>query len=566
VIAPAPASPWRDHGRALALGLAGLAIRLDALRAPPVHDDHAQLAMLRGTFPLRRAAWDLFAFVRPGEAPGLRVDGLLPWWSDDRFAIAMFRPLSSLALAAQLTLGGYRLAHAASALLFVALVVAAADAFRATLPRPTASIATLLLALSPAATLPLLWVANQNALLAVLLGLLALCCLLRGRVALAHLALGLAALAGEYALPMLGYAVALSLARRAPARRAATLALSPLGPLLLARALGYGAANSMYLDPLGAPLRWLAEAPGRALLLTGAALFGQSTGPDHHGAVFPASPAATVVGAAVLLAAFTLTVRRMDPAPRAAAIAWAVGAGLALVPVLAAPPLPRLLLPAAPGVAALLAALCAAPLAHLRRGRTPTPAGAAAVAIALALLLVHVGLVPWEAHRGVRALAATFARTHDAIAAATPEVTPRSRCDVLLGALDLEALHYPPMIWRERGARPSGCWRVLTSSVHPVVVTRRGARSLRVHSDGGTLVEPLALNAYRSSPMAVGNKLVAPDMTITVTEVLAGYPTALRLDLTEEIDAYAWWALRDGRMGRVPLSRMPGGLRVPLPY
>ncbi|MDO9015843.1 MAG: hypothetical protein Q7V43_02965 [Myxococcales bacterium] len=564
--APAPSSPWRDHGRALALGLAGLAIRLDALRAPPVHDDHAQLAMLRGAFPIRRAAWDLFSFVRPGEAPALRVDGLLPWWSDDRFAIAMFRPLSSLALAAQLTLGGYRLAHAASALLFVALVVAAGDAFRATLPRPTAWIATLLLALSPAATLPLLWVANQNALLAVLLGLVALAALLRGRVVLAHVALALAAFAGEYALPMLGYSVALSLARRAPARRAATLALSSLGPLLLARALGYGAASSMYLDPLGAPLRWLAEAPGRALLLTGAALLGQSTGPDHHGAVFPASPAVTILGTAVILAAFALTVRRIAPAPRAAAIAWAAGAGLALVPVLAAPPLPRLLLPAAPGVAALLAVLCAAPLAHLPRWRTPTPAVAAAAALAVALLVVHAGMVPWEAHRGVRALAATFARTRDAIAAAAPEVAPTPRCDVLFGALDLEALHYPPMIWRELGARPSGCWRVLTSSVHPVVVTRLGARSLLLRSDGGALVEPLALTAYRSSPMAVGDGLVAPGMTITVTEVLAGYPTALRLDLTGEIDAYAWWMLREGRLGRVPLSRMPGELRLPLPY
>jgi hypothetical protein len=272
------------------------------------------------------------------------------------------------------------------------------------------------------------------------------------------------------------------------------------------------------------------------------------------------------VGVAVLLVAFALALRRLDPAPRAAALAWAAGAALALVPVLAAPPLPRLLLPAAPGVAALLAVLCAAPLAHLRRGRTPTPAGAAAVAIALALLFVHAGLVPWESHRGVRALAATFARTHDAIAAAAPEVSPASRCDVLLGALDLEALHYPPMIWRELGARPSSCWRVLTASVHPVVVTRLGARSLGLRSDGGALVEPLALTAYRSSPMAVGDTLVAPDMTITVTEVLAGYPTALRLDLTGEIEAYAWWALRDGRMGRVPLSRMPGELRVPLPY
>ena len=113
---PGPSAPWRDRGGALALALAGLALRVEALRAPPFYDDHAQLAMLRGTFPLRRAPWELFAFVRAGEAPALRLDGLLPWWTDDRFAIAMFRPLSSVALAAELTLGGHRLAHACSAL------------------------------------------------------------------------------------------------------------------------------------------------------------------------------------------------------------------------------------------------------------------------------------------------------------------------------------------------------------------------------------------------------------------------------------------------------------------
>ena len=551
----------RDHGRALALAILGLAIRLDALRSPPVHDDHAQLAMLRGTFPLRRAAWDLFAFVRPGEAPALRADGLLPWWTDDRFAIAMFRPLSSLALAAQLPFG-HRLAHAVSALLFAALVVVASELFRATLPRPAAWLATLLLALTPAATLPLLWVANQNALLAVLLGLLSLSALLRGRVALAHGALLLAALSGEYALPMLGYLVAFALRRPSPASRVATLSLTALAPMLVARALHYGAANSQYLDPLRSPAQWLSPAPGRAFALAGAALLGQSTGPDHHGAILPASAAATLLGASLLALALALTLRRWSVALRAPALAWALGAALALLPVLAAPPLPRLLLPSAPGVAALLAVLCAAPFT---RWGMPAPAAPAAVALSLPLLFVHLALVPWKTHQDVRALSALFARTREAIRRAAPEVTPSSRCDVLLGAIDLEALHYPPMIWRESGARPSGCFRVLTATGHASSLVRVDARTLLLRAEGGALVEPLALTAYRTSPMAAGDALVSPAMTLTVTATREGYPTELRIDLTADVDAYAWWVLLGGRMVRVTMSRMPTELRVPPP-
>jgi len=558
----APSSPLRDHGRALALAIVGLAIRFDALRSPPVQDDHAQLAMLRGTFPVHRAPWDLFAFVRPGEAPALRADGLLPWWTDDRFAIAMFRPLSSLALAAQLSLGGHRLAHAVSALLFAALVVAAADLFRATLPLPAAWLATLLLALTPSATLPLLWVANQNALLAVLLGLLSLSALVRGRAALAHGALLLAALSGEYALPMLGYAAVFALRRPAPARRVATLSLAALAPMLLARALGYGAANSQYLDPLRSPSQWLSQATGRALSLSGAALFGQSTGPDHHGAILPASAAATLLGVSALALALALTLRRWPAALRAPALAWPLGAALALLPVLAAPPLPRLLLPCAPGVAALLAVLCAAPFT---RWGMPAPAAPAAVALSLPLLVVHLALVPWKIHTDERALSALFARTRDAIRRAAPEVTPSSRCDLLLGAIDLDALHYPPMIWREAGARSSGCWRVLTATGHPFALVRVDARTLLLRTDGGALVEPLALTAYRATPMAVGDAVATPAMTLTVTGTREGYPTELRLDLAADVDAYTWWVLLGGRMVRVTMSRMPTELRVPPP-
>lgn len=548
----------RDHGRALALALAGLAIRLDALRSPPVSDDHAQLAMLRGDFPVRRAAWDLFAFVRPGEAPALRDQGLLPWWTDDRFAIAMFRPLSSLALAAELSLGGGALGHAVSALLFVGIVLAAGALFRATLPRTAAWTATLLLALTPSATLPLLWLANQNALLSVLLGLLALVALRRDREPAAHAALLLASLAGEYGIPAAAYAVAFSVRPGAPLRRPITLGLAALLPALLGRALHYGAAGTdQYLDPLTSPARWLIQAPLRAILLAGTALFGQSTGAPLHGEVFPYSVGLTFVGAVALLVVFARTVRPWSDDHRRAAFSWAAAAALALAPLTSAPALPRLLLACAPGVAALLGCLCTV-LGEGRRSRV-------ALAFGAALLALHVAAVPWCIHRDVARLAATFARPREAAAAAAPGVSPAARCDVLFDALDLESLHYPPMIWREHGARPSPCWRVLSSSPWPVEVRHFDDRSILVRSVGGVLVVSLALSAYRARPASLGERIVTPSMTITVLAVRDGMPEAVRLDLTDDPASYAWWAMLRGRMVRVTIPARGGALTVPSP-
>ena len=135
-----------------------------------------------------------------------------------------------------------------------------------------------------------------------------------------------------------------------------------------------------------------------------------------------------------------------------------------------------------------------------------------------------------------------------------------------MGALDLEALHYPHLRWRESGVRSSRCWRVLTSTFRPVALTRLDARTLLLRSEGGALVEPIALAAYRAAPVLVGEVLVTPTMTLTVVEASAGYPTALRVALADDVDAYAWWVMLGGRMIRLPMSRMPGALQVPPPF
>ncbi|MFO0569088.1 MAG: gamma-glutamyltransferase [Polyangiaceae bacterium] len=69
-----------------------------ALHWPGVHtgllaDDYLQRAMLDGTYPVRRAPWDLYAFFRnASEMPALTASGTLPWWMPEDLRLSLLVP------------------------------------------------------------------------------------------------------------------------------------------------------------------------------------------------------------------------------------------------------------------------------------------------------------------------------------------------------------------------------------------------------------------------------------------------------------------------------------------
>lgn len=559
--APTPSSPLRDHGRALAIALAGLLARPDALVTPAIYDDHAHVAMLAHRFPAVRHAWDLFAFVRPGEAPALRDAGVLPWWTDDGFSFVMFRPLSSVLLAAQLTLGGHRLAHVVSALLTLGVVVAASARFRETLPRGTAFLATALLSLAPSLATPSAWASNQNALWSVLFALVGQGASHRRRPLLAALAFGLSALCGEYAFAMAAYALCLAVAERPP--RSLSRSLAPLAvvllPLMVSRSLGYGVSNTVqYIDPLREPGRWLAVAPGRALGLLGSSLLGQSMGSPYQGAVLPQSPSLTVLALAGLTAAFVRQLRALPPSNRPAALAWSLGALAAVAPVLSAPPLARLLLPASVGVAVFLAVLLSAGLPSLRRSARP-----GALVLAAALGILHLVVVPARVAFDLHANRESLARVVRGVRAAAPPSPRRERCDVLLGTVDLETLHHAPLVWAEGGSPYLRCWLAWSASPHATLLVRTAERSLTLRGITAPLLVPYAMEAYRRDGLRVGQVISTPAMTMTVLEVWRGAPTALRLDLHWDPSLYAVWSWEGDRLVRRSWPTLGTGMMVP---
>src|SRR5262245_3851306 len=85
-----------------------LYLRRDALRVGFTVDDYAQLAMMRGVYPVPRSPLSLFTFSdgSAGEVRALRDSGFYPFWSRSDLRISMCRPLSSALMWLDLALFG----------------------------------------------------------------------------------------------------------------------------------------------------------------------------------------------------------------------------------------------------------------------------------------------------------------------------------------------------------------------------------------------------------------------------------------------------------------------------
>ncbi len=497
--------------------------RSPLLGAPPTMDDHLQQALLDGTGPVSRPAWALFDFVRRGEAPALRDAGLLPWWTDDAFALVMFRPLTSATLWLDHALGwGPVGGHLHSLAWWLGMLAATGWALRPMLPSTVGALALGLCAMSPTWTVPLGWMANRGVLVAGALGWAALGLWVRERWALATGAMLLAALGGEYALgPCL---VGLVWTLRGP--RASHCQLSRWAPaaglgaiLVLGRVLGAGAAGGRaYLDPLGAPGEFLRALPERlGCLFAEALLMLNTVGPDGSAVGSAALPG---WAAAFVLA---LAVRRVragaEPSARRGLDALGLGGVAALVAFGAVPVHGRVVAP----VMACAAAMVAAVLLGARAGGAPTWLRG----VGLALAGLHLVAGPWRARVDAVGLR-WVAEASTAGLVAGGEAARGARRVVLLAAPHPEMLHYTPMLWRRRLGIAVD-WTVLAATGAPVRRVFRADGGVDLEAGGVSLVAPWAWGMYRRGPLHVGHTQGVADMTVTVTEAPGGVPSRLRV-------------------------------------
>ena len=279
---------------ALAIGLGSIALLCVALRGTLLADDWDHYAMQRHIYPVEVQPWDMFRFVgeSAAEKQPLFDSGRLPWWSSSNLHLAVFRPLSSLLVYADLAWFNGKdhpwWMHLHSLLWWVVLLAAVALLYRRFLSFPVAVLSLLVFAVDDAHVFPVVWIANRSEVVSIAL----VCWAIWAHVAaeshpeplklriVAATLVGLALLAGEHAIAPLCYVLTFELARdrrrwAEAARRLLPYVVLTLTYLIWRSALGYGVSGSaFYVDPIGEPSRYLQTAAIRVPLLAADLMFG----------------------------------------------------------------------------------------------------------------------------------------------------------------------------------------------------------------------------------------------------------------------------------------------------
>ncbi len=152
--------------------LAGTLVSLPALRLGFVIDDYFHVWLLeRGGLP---AALELFTFSDGDPIANAlrREEGPYPWWTLDDLRLRFLRPLSGITHWLDHRVFGRTTwpMHLHSIAWHLGLVAVAAAVFRRLLPVGVAGLAALLFAVDDAHALPVMWLANRNALVALVPG------------------------------------------------------------------------------------------------------------------------------------------------------------------------------------------------------------------------------------------------------------------------------------------------------------------------------------------------------------------------------------------------------------
>jgi hypothetical protein len=562
--------------RGLILGAAiillGVLLHVPTLRAGLVADDLLQRAMLDGSFAAERAAWDLYAFSASAADRDLLVaDGTLPWWSEPGLRLAAFRPLASLLVAFDHHLlgGSARLAHAHSLLWLAAILGLFRLLSARLLPAGPALLALAVFAFDGTHVIPVGWLANRTALVSAAFGLLGLWAHLRSREQgwlagrwLAPLAFTLAFAGGEYALALIGYVVAYEAfaAAGSAARRLlhSSVVLVPAAAYALAYALlGYGATGFGYVDPLREPVRFASVAIERIPSLLEAELLHLPAEVIHHvrGVWLLAPPTLAVL--LLLPGAF----RRLEQPSRRLLLALSAGSLLSMLPMAGSIPNTRLLLIPSIGGSLLLGVLLWDGWLALRlRERRRSVWSWLSALVVLPLFLLHVATAPltvFGASRDWTKAQLAFDRMHLADGA-----TPAVERQVLLNAIDLRSIIYPPYIQRFHGKPRPKLWRALSNTPRPLQVVRTADDTLELSAEGGVLEHPVAEMFRRPRPLEAGERFRLPDMEI---EILARGGTHVRYRFDRSLDdpSIALLMLQGETIRR--LDRLPVGSRIRTP-
>ncbi|MBL8912084.1 MAG: hypothetical protein JNM17_15420 [Archangium sp.] len=532
---------------------------------------------------------DLFSFAtgNPEETNKLILDGPYPWWTWPNVRFQFFRPLSSwLAKAEHHVFGRSDVPkHVHSILWFLALVVVVNQLYRRALepkgqeraglwaPATTAtSVAMLLFALDDVHWMPMMWIANRNALISAVPVLIGVLLHVRSRedgwapgrwFALPFVAIGLAG--GESALGAVSYLLAYEAfaARDSWVQRAkalAPLAVLGLGYIVLYKAAHAGAKGSgIYIDPIGEPGAFLLAAPGRMLALAGAQLLGSSS--DLWLISVASRPALVAFGVLAVALCFWLMKTAVwpqldDDARRKTR--WLVGGmALSLVPVSATFPLNRLLLLPSVGGAAIVALI----LTHVS-----WKSGGARYAAGL-LFFANVVIAPvmWA---GSYYVGGFMARGQITSALETPLTDAQLSKRVVIFNVPDPALALYPSLVRLWYAKPvSKRWFQFSMAPFPHRLARTAENTVELEVVNGRMMQTVFEQLLRSEtlPLPIGFTSKLNGATVTVIALDDELPSKLRIDFENlSSDEWTWVQWKDQKFQSLTMPAVGETIDLPL--
>jgi hypothetical protein len=527
-----------------------------------VFDDHLQALMRTAdsrVMGMPYAPFDLFAFARPGPLNDMLIDRgmLLPWWTDRQLLIAFFRPLASLTHVVDGWLWPHspRMMHLHSVAWYAVLLGTVSAVYRRfVVPAWLAGAAFFLYAIDDTHGATVSWIANRNAILASIFGLLALLFHDRWRrerttlaAALATGSLAVGLLAGEAAVGACAYIGAYAIFLDRADRKSRQLSLLPYAAIVLGwrmayQWLGYGARGSdAYLDPGREPAAFFARLPQTiAMLVQGQ--FGIFSADLWFWSPSQAVPFLVAAGIVTSVVIFAL----LYPLLKADVMArfWAAGAVGSLVPSASSIPGDRLLLLAGVGSMALLAQL----MTTFLERRPPFPVHGirrALIAVPLAVIFVR-RVVAAPLMLPVRAHSMDAVGRLADFAADAVKLTPHSagRTIVVLNPPANVLASYLSLTLATRGEVVPEHVRWLAPTDSELTVTRLSERILRVRPARG-FFSHWTDRLYRSerNPLRTGERVDLRDVRVTIGPLTSqGTPAEAEFHFREPLESphYLW--------------------------
>jgi hypothetical protein len=526
-----------------------LLLTLPAVGTGFLLDDHLHRSMLQigEAMPeMVRGGHQLYEFIPddPAWHRTMREYGTLPWYTSPETHVSFLRPVSSLLLYLDQILAPDSAvwSHLHSLLWLAALVLVVGAIYRQLFQAPWVSgLAMVLFAVDDAHAMPAAWIANRNAVIAMVFGALALLCHVHWRrqgsrlaAWLAPIFLAIGLLSSEVALSITGYLFAFALFidkqtnpdqdqtnQVALPRRLATLL--PYLPVVGAWALcyvamGYGTrASSLYLSPIEHPLALLKAAGPRLMVL----LQGQFTPVPAEVLTFvPDSFSGPFVVAACLSLGVIMVI--CFGLLRASGLARFFLSGLTLSTLALCTTVShdRLLLAVGIGgsglVAQLLAGQAGSPHSpHQSYWERGSVRALALFWIATHLLLSPI-LLPAKAYS-----ASFFSRVFNNSARSLDRVGElEGRTLVFVNGPNFFLTSWTPLLRTRLGLSRPKRVRVLGTTPGAVQVTRIDGHTLRLRAPHGFFASPFdALLRHPDRPFSVGSSYRLSDLRIVVTKV-----------------------------------------------